>query len=279
MRIVISETADQVADYASKYVIKSINDFKPSADRPFVLGLPTGETPMRTYQKLILAYREGRVSFKNVVTFNMDEYVGLPADHPESYHYFMKHNFFNYVDLPEKNRHILNGNALDLEEECRQYEEKIRSVGGIHLFLAGIGTDGHLAFNEPGSSLYSRTRVKSLNAETMESNARFFGNDVSRVPSMALTVGLRTIMEAKVVLMIATGTGKALAVARCVEGGITHMCTATMLQMHPAAVLCLDEDATLELKVRTTRYFKALRSTEKALEERQANMRRVDAKL
>ncbi|KAG5470739.1 hypothetical protein LSCM1_01988 [Leishmania martiniquensis] len=279
MRIVISETADQVADYVSKYVIKSINDFKPTLERPFVLGLPTGETPMRTYQKLIVAYREGRVSFKNVITFNMDEYVGLPADHPESYHYFMKHNFFNYVDIPEKNRHILNGNAPDLVEECRQYEEKIQAAGGIHLFLAGIGTDGHLAFNEPGSSLYSRTRVKSLNAETMVSNARFFGNDVSRVPTMALTVGLRTIMEAKVVLMMATGANKALAVARCVEGGITHMCTATMLQMHPAAVLCLDEDATLELKVRTTRYFKALLSTEKALEERQKNMRRVESKL
>ncbi|GET91670.1 glucosamine-6-phosphate isomerase, putative [Leishmania tarentolae] len=279
MRIVISDTADKVADYASHYVIRAINDFKPTADRPFVLGLPTGDTPMRTYQKLIVAYREGRVSFKNVITFNMDEYVGLPADHPESYHYFMKHNFFDYVDIPEQNRHILNGNAPDLIEECRQYEEKIQAVGGIHLFLAGIGTDGHLAFNEPGSSLYSRTRVKSLNAETMESNARFFGNDVMRVPTMALTVGLRTIMEAKVVLMIATGSGKALAVARCVEGGITHMCTATMLQMHPAAVLCLDEDATLELKVRTTRYFKLLLNKEKALEERQNNMSGVHSKM
>ncbi|KAG5496394.1 hypothetical protein JKF63_02696 [Porcisia hertigi] len=279
MRIIISETAEQVADVASEYLIRAINDFSPTADRPFVLGLPTGSTPMLTYQKLIVAFRQGRVLFKNVVTFNMDEYVGLPADHPESYHYFMKNNFFNYVDIPEENRHILNGNAPDLIEECRQYEEKIKAVGGIHVFLAGIGTDGHLAFNEPGSSLYSLTRVKSLNAETMKSNARFFGNDVSRVPTMALTVGLRTIMGAKVVLMLATGAAKASAVSRCVEGGVTHMCTATMLQMHPAAVLCLDEDATLELKVRTVRYFKSLRSTEKALEDRQRNMHCSHARL
>ncbi|KPI84551.1 putative glucosamine-6-phosphate isomerase [Leptomonas seymouri] len=279
MRIVICDTPDKVAAYTADYVIKSINDFKPTADRPFVLGLPTGGTPLKTYQKLIVAFREGRVSFKNVITFNMDEYVGLPQDHPESYHYFMKHNFFDYIDIPEQNRHILDGNAPDLVEECRQYEEKIKAVGGIRLFLAGIGTDGHIAFNEPGSSLYSRTRVKSLNKETIESNARFFNNEPSRVPTMALTVGLRTIMEARVVLMIATGGGKALAVSKCVEGSITHMCTATMLQMHPAAVLCLDEDATLELKVRTARYFKDLLKSEQSLEERQSNMKRLAAKL
>lgn len=273
MRIVITENAAKVADYVSEYVIKSILDFQPTAERPFVLGLPTGGTPLLTYQKLIVAFREGRISFQHVVTFNMDEYVGLPIEHPESYHAFMKRNFFDFVDVPAAHQHILNGNAVDLVEECRQYEERIQRYGGIHLFLAGIGTDGHLAFNEPGSSLFSRTRVKSLNEETILSNARFFGNDLTRVPTMALTVGLRTIMEAKTVLMMATGAGKAMAVMRCVEGSVTHMCTATMLQMHPSVVLCLDEDATLELKVRTARYFRNLLIKEADLEERQKNMK------
>lgn len=271
MRVVIADDAEGVSTYASDYIVKAINDYRPTAERPFVLGLPTGSTPLRTYQKLIQAFREGRISFKHVVTFNMDEYVGLPPEHPESYHYFMKHNLFDYVDIPEQNRHLLNGMAPDLVQECQEYEDKIRSYGGIHIFLAGIGTDGHLAFNEPGSSLLSRTRVKSLNEETITSNARFFNNDVKRVPTMALTVGMRTVMEAKTVVMLATGRSKALAVARCVEGSVTHMCTSSMLQLHPSAVLCLDEDATLELKVRTVKYFKGLLHSERALEVRQAN--------
>nr|CCC96154.1 unnamed protein product [Trypanosoma congolense IL3000] len=268
MRIVIFPDDEAVADYVSEYVIRKIKDFGPTSERPFVLGLPTGSSPLKTYQRLIKAYRDGRISFSHVITFNMDEYVDLPRDHPQSYYYFMKHNFFDHVDIPEQNRNLLDGTVVDLVSECRRYEEKINSVGGIELFLAGVGTDGHLAFNEPGSSLESVTRVKSLNQETISSNARFFDNDVQKVPTMALTVGVRTVMNARSILVVATGANKAAAVAHCVEGSVTHVHSITALQLHPAAVLCLDEDATLELKVKTVRYFKGLLQREEELDRR-----------
>ncbi|KAH9578976.1 Glucosamine/galactosamine-6-phosphate isomerase [Trypanosoma melophagium] len=279
MRIVISKDDDAVADYVSEYIIGMIRDFSPTKDRPFVLGLPTGDSPLKTYQRLIQAYREGRVSFRNVVTFNMDEYVGLPREHPQSYFYFMKTNFFDFVDIPEENRNLLDGTVPDLIQECQRYEDKIRLMGGIHLFLAGVGTDGHLAFNEPGSSLDSVTRVKSLNEETIVSNARFFDNDMRKVPTMALTVGIKTVMRARNVLVIATGANKAVAVARCVEGGISHVHPITALQLHPSAVLCVDEDATMELKVKTVKYFRGLLKREYELRQRQENAKKTMAKI
>ncbi|KEG10619.1 glucosamine-6-phosphate isomerase [Trypanosoma grayi] len=279
MRIVISPNDDAVADYVAKYIITQIKNFGPSKERPFVLGLPTGGSPLKTYQRLIQAYREGRVSFRNVVTFNMDEYVGLPREHPQSYYYFMKTNFFDFVDIPEENRNLLDGTVPDLLEECRRYEDKIRLLGGIHLFLAGVGTDGHLAFNEPGSSLDSVTRVKSLNEETIASNARFFDNDMRKVPTMALTVGIKTVMQARNVVVIATGANKAVAVAHCVEGSITHAHPVTALQLHPYAVLCLDEDATLELKVKTVKYFRGLLKREDDLRKRQEHAKATMAKM
>ncbi|RNF27125.1 putative glucosamine-6-phosphate isomerase, putative,glucosamine-6-phosphate deaminase [Trypanosoma conorhini] len=279
MRIVISEDSDAVADYVAGYIIERIRDFSPSKDRPFVLGLPTGGSPLKTYQRLIQAYREGRITFRNVITFNMDEYVGLPREHPQSYYYFMKANFFDFVDIPEENRNLLDGNVPDLLHECQRYEDKIRQVGGIHLFIAGIGTDGHLAFNEPGSSLDSLTRVKSLNDETIASNARFFDNDVRRVPTMALTVGIRTVLQAQSVLVIATGASKAVAVAQCVEGSVSHSHPITALQWHRSAVLCLDRDATMELKVKTVRYFEGLLKREDELRRRQERAELTLAKM
>src|SRR5690606_15813871 len=148
--------------------------------RPFVLGLPTGSSPLGTYRELIKLNKSGQVSFQNVITFNMDEYVGLEKSHPESYHSFMYSNFFSHIGMPEENINILNGNAEDLDAECLRYEEKIKAVGGIDLFLGGIGVDGHIAFNEPGSSLTSRTRVKTLNTETRMINSRFFENEIGR---------------------------------------------------------------------------------------------------
>eukprot|EP01061_Rhynchopus_euleeides_P005097 TRINITY_DN14339_c0_g1_i1.p2 TRINITY_DN14339_c0_g1~~TRINITY_DN14339_c0_g1_i1.p2 ORF type:complete len:205 (+),score=92.58 TRINITY_DN14339_c0_g1_i1:290-904(+) len=199
----------------------------------------------------------------------MDEYVGLPEDHPESYHSFMFNNFFSFVDVPRENINILDGNATDLAAECQRYEDKIKQYGGIHLFMGGLGHDGHIAFNEPGSALQSRTRVKSLNRETIEANSRFFGNDPTKVPTMALTVGIGTILDAREVLFLVTGTNKALALSNCIEGAVTHMWTGSALQMHPKATIVCDEDATLELRVRTVRYFRDLQRSEQELEKRQ----------
>uniref|UniRef100_A0A7I4YF67 Glucosamine-6-phosphate isomerase n=1 Tax=Haemonchus contortus TaxID=6289 RepID=A0A7I4YF67_HAECO len=215
-------------------------------------------TPLGMYKKLIKFYEEGTLSFKYVITFNMDEYVGLPRDHPESYHSFMYNNLFRHIDIEPTNVYILNGNAEDVEKECREYEEKIASVGGIDLFIGGIGPDGHIAFNEPGSSLASRTRLKTLNADTIKANSRFFGGDMSMVPTQALTVGVKTVMDAREVMVLVTGSHKALALHHAIEGGISHMWTVSAIQMHPKAMFIVDEDATLELKVKTVKYFKGL---------------------
>ena len=180
-------------DWAARYVQYRIKTFAPTADRPFVLGLPTGSTPLNMYKKLVEFHQTGQLSFQHVVTFNMDEYVGLPEDHPESYHSFMYRNLFNHIDISSGNILILNGNASDVEAECEQYEAQIQSFGGIELFIGGVGEDGHVAFNEPGSSLESRTRIKTLTYSTQMANARLFNNDVTQVPKQALTVGVGTI--------------------------------------------------------------------------------------
>jgi len=261
MRIVIKTQKEEVCQWTANYIIEKINAANPTADNPFVLGLPTGSSPILTYTKLIKRHQQGDISFKNVVTFNMDEYVGLPQNHPESYHSFMHKHLFDHIDILPKNINILNGNADNLDAECRQYEEKILSYGGIKLFLGGIGPDGHIAFNEPGSSLTSRTRIKTLNQDTIQANARFFNNDVSKVPTTALTVGVGTVMDAKEVLLIITGYNKARALREVVEGGVNHMWTASMLQLHQYAVLACDEASTMELKVETIKYFKEIEAT------------------
>ena len=256
MRLIIEPNYQQISAWAASYVAKKINEFQPTAEKPFVLGLPTGSTPLGTYKELINLYNQGIVSFENVVTFNMDEYVGLPQDHPESYHSFMWNNFFSHVNIKKENVNILNGNADDLVAECARYEEKIASYGGIQLFLGGIGPDGHIAFNEPGSSLTSRTRQKTLTTDTIIANSRFFDNDVNKVPKLALTVGVGTVCDSKQVLVLALGHKKARAVQQCVEGAVSHAWTITALQMHPKGILVCDEGAVGELKVNTYRYFK-----------------------
>jgi glucosamine-6-phosphate deaminase len=256
MRVIIQSEYDLVSKWVASYVVREIRDFNPTPDKPFVLGLPTGSSPLGTYKELVAMHKAGKVSFQNVVTFNMDEYIGIPKDHPESYHSFMWNNFFNHIDIKKENVNILNGNANDLEKECADYEARIKKIGGIHLFLGGIGPDGHIAFNEPGSSLSSRTRVKTLTLDTILANARFFDNDITKVPKTALTVGVATVLDAKEVLIIINGYKKARALANVVEGGVNHMWTVSALQLHPHGIIVTDDEATLELKVGTVKYFK-----------------------
>jgi glucosamine-6-phosphate deaminase len=258
MRIIIKKDPSEVGDWAATYIIGKIKKANPTKEKPFVLGLPTGSSPLPVYQEFIQRYRKGEISFKNVITFNMDEYVGLPEDHTESYHFFMYDNLFNHIDIPKENINILNGNAKDLEKECSEYEKKILKAGGIDLFLGGIGPDGHIAFNEPGSSLASRTRIKTLSYDTIVANSRFFSGDIRKVPTQALTVGVGTVMDAREVLIVITGYNKARAVREVVEGGISHMWTVSMLQLHQKAVLVCDEPATMELQVETVKYFNNL---------------------
>ncbi|MBD3265368.1 glucosamine-6-phosphate deaminase [bacterium] len=256
MRIVIHDNYENMSKWTATYIQRKINLHQAASKDPFVLGLPTGSSPLGTYKALVALHKNEGLSFQNVVTFNMDEYVGLAEDHPESYHYFMHSNFFDHVDVPKNNIHILNGNAPDLDKECCDYEEKIKQAGGIRLFLGGIGPDGHIAFNEPGSSLVSRTRIKTLAYDTILANSRFFDNDIEKVPKQALTVGVGTVMDADEVVILVNGYKKARALRQVVEEGVNHMWTVSMLQMHPHVVIVCDEEATMELKLATVRYFK-----------------------
>jgi glucosamine-6-phosphate deaminase len=225
-----------------------------------VLGLPTGSSPLGIYAELIKLNKKGVVSFKDVITFNMDEYVNLPKEHAESYYSFMWNNFFSHIDIKKENANILNGNADDLEAECAAYEAKMKKVGGIRLFLGGIGPDGHIAFNEPASSLSSRTRVKKLTYDTLVANSRFFDDDVNKVPKTALTVGVGTVMDSEEVLIIVNGHNKARALQHAIEGGVNHMWTISALQTHHRGIIVCDEEAAVELKVGTLKYFQDIES-------------------
>ena len=253
MKVIIRDNGDEASQYVAKYMIQRINDFAPTPDRLFVLGLPTGSSPEKIYKNLVKAHKEGKVSFANVKTFNMDEYVGLPEDHPESYHSFMYKHFFAHIDINPANVNILNGNAPDLKAECADYERRIAEAGGIDLFLGGIGPDGHIAFNEPGSSLKSRTRVKTLAEDTIRANSRFFENDLSQVPKQALTVGVGTVMDAREVILIILGANKALALSKMIEGSVSQMWTASCLQVHENAMIACDDAATEEMLVKTVK--------------------------
>ncbi|MEJ2647197.1 MAG: glucosamine-6-phosphate deaminase [Sedimentisphaerales bacterium] len=261
MRVIIQPSYELVSKWAAFYVAGKIKEFQPTGHNPFVLGLPTGSSPLGMYKELIRLNNEKVISFENVVTFNMDEYVNLPREHPESYYSFMWNNFFGRLsDIKKENVNMLDGNATDLEAECSQYEAKIKEFGGVRLFVGGIGRDGHIAFNEPGSSLSSSTRVKTLTFDTIKANSRFFDGDIDKVPGKALTVGVGTIMDAQEVLIIVNGHGKARALRHAIEGSVNHMWTISALQMHPKGIIVCDELACAELKVGTYKYYKEIES-------------------
>ena len=253
MKVIIQKDYDKMCTWAAEHIISAINAHKEA--RPFVLGLPTGSSPIGVYKKLVEANKAGRVSFKNVVTFNMDEYVGLERSHPESYWAFMHRHLFDHIDIPAENVNILNGMAKDLEAECAAYEAKIASYGGIDLFMGGSGVDGHIAFNEPFTSLTSRTGVRDLTEDTLIVNSRFFDNDPSKVPAKALSVGVGTVTDSKEVMLLINGHNKARALKHCIEGGVNQQWTISALQMHKDAIIVCDEQACGELKVDTYKYF------------------------
>ena len=253
MQVIIQQNYDKMCEWAANHIMAAINNHK--GDKPFILGLPTGSSPLGVYARLIQYYKAGKVSFKNVVTFNMDEYVGLPKTHHESYWFFMHDNFFDHIDIPKENVNILDGMAADLEAECARYEAKIASYGGIDLFLGGSGVDGHIAFNEPFTSLNSRTGVRDLTEDTKIVNSRFFDNDPSQVPSKALSVGVGTVTDSKEVLLLISGHNKARALKECVEGGVNQMWTISALNLHNNAYIACDEMACGELRVDTYKYF------------------------
>ncbi len=258
MRVVILQSAEEVSRRAAEMFVAQLKR-RPGA----VLGLATGSTPLATYQRLIELYRSGQVSFAQATTFNLDEYVGLAPDHPQSYHHFMHTNLFSQIDVDPRRCHVPDGLAEDYFEYGRQYEQAIQAAGGIDLQLLGIGSDGHIAFNEPGSSLASRTRLKALTAETRRDNARFF-NSLDEVPKLAVTMGVGTILEARRIILLATGSGKADAVRQFIEGPISSQITASALQYHPAVTVFLDEAAAHTLERRD--YYMEVEAVQRELE-------------
>jgi glucosamine-6-phosphate deaminase len=238
MEIIIQPTAEAATHVAARIIARLLRE-KPDA----VLGLATGSTPLLLYRTLI----EMNLDWSKVTTFNLDEYIGLPREHPQSYHRFMWDNLFQHVNITRENIHIPDGNAADIPKFCSDYEARIRATGGIDIQVLGIGTDGHIGFNEPTSSLASRTRIKTLTQQTCKDNARFFGSE-AEVPHHVITMGIGTIMEARTNLLLAFGANKADAIAEAVEGPVTSINPASVLQMHPTVKVCLDEPAASKLK-------------------------------
>ncbi len=258
MRVVIKPDYKNLSQWAADYVVYRINKHRPSPKKPFVLGLPSGSTPLGMFEALARYYKEGKVSFENVVFFGMGEYVGVGAGDEHGFQYFLWDKFLKYVNIKKEHVHFLDGLTTNFSKECANYENAIAAAGGVNLFIGGVGEDGHIAFNEPYSSLSSRTRAKLLAPSTIRANSRFFDNDESKVPPMVLTIGIQTMMDADEVMILATGATKAEAIKHAVCGGISHVWPVSVLQQHPHGIIACDEDATCELSAETIAYFKEI---------------------
>jgi glucosamine-6-phosphate deaminase len=244
MEVIVKRDYEQMSKAAAQIVVDVLNT-KPNA----VLGMATGSTPLGLYQELVRLHREQQLDFSRVTTFNLDEYVGLPVNHPQSYHYFMHEHFFQHVNIPRQNINIPSGTTSNYPAFCEWYEQRIADCGGIDLQILGIGSDGHIAFNEPGSSLSSRTRLKTLSKQTIDDNARFFEHRED-VPVYAITMGVGTILDARTLVLVASGKAKARAIAQAVEGPVTSMITASAIQLHRDATVITDDEAGAELTMR-----------------------------
>ena len=251
MQTIICKNYEEMSQAGARIIASQLT-LKPDS----VLGLATGSTPIGMYSILGELCAKGEIDFSRVSSYNLDEYYPISPDNPQSYKYFMEENLFSKVNIDRARTHIPSGNSADPEKECKAYEAQIKKAGGIDIQVLGIGSDGHIAFNEPGSSLASRTRIKTLTTDTIIANSRFFDNDINKVPKTAVTVGVGTVMDAKEVLILVNGHNKAQALYHAVEGNITQMWTISVLQMHPRGIIVCDDAATAELKVGTVNYFK-----------------------
>ncbi len=237
MRVIVCENYEQISKEAAKIIAAQVH-LKPNS----VLGLATGSTPVGAYNELVNMYKKGEIDFKDITTFNLDEYYPIKRDNDQSYYYFMHDNLFNHINVPEERIHVLNGEVSDPEKECKDYEKCIEAHGGIDLQLLGIGRNGHIAFNEPDENLVADTHVTALTDDTIDANARFF-NDIKDVPTKSLTMGMASIMKARKILILINGAGKAQALKKLLSGEISTMCPATMLNMHPDVIVICDKEA------------------------------------
>lgn len=237
MRVIVCENYEQVSKEAAKIIAAQVH-LKPNC----VLGLATGSTPVGAYNELVDMYKKGEIDFKDVKTFNLDEYYPIKRSNDQSYYYFMHDNLFNHINIPEESIHVLNGEVSDPEKECKDYEKSIEAHGGIDLQLLGIGRNGHIAFNEPDENLVADTHVTALTDDTIDANSRFFA-DIKDVPTKSLTMGMASIMKARKILILINGAGKHQALKKLLSGEISTMCPATMLNMHSDVVVICDKEA------------------------------------